>query len=405
VLIVAAVLIAYLPAINNGFIADDYVILHRVDLIKEDPLYLFSVVPENFRFTTYVVFGALRGLFAYDARPFYLFNLLLHAVNCLLLCRIVLEITNNSAIAVAGSVFFAVFQAPQEAVMWLAAMNETLCAFFLFVTVLLWFRGRYFLTSLTFLAALFSKETAVLFVVLLPVMEWLRARRSPVAAYLALAIPAAIFASVFLWTFSRNFQVGQGTYALGTHAVVVFLKSLHRLLWPWGYVAAVIVWRRAKERIPLNARVFAALIPITMLPYVFVTYTNNIPSRQLYLASAIFVMLFAAALWSLPSNRWRRLLTVAFVGFNIFYMWAVKDAQMVKRAAPTTQLREELAKHSPATVRIRGFEYPFGGIANSVALTLPGWRWEDVDLAESCGDCLLLDWDRSALKYHVTVNR
>jgi hypothetical protein len=402
-LILAAVLIAYLPAIDNGFIADDYVILHRIDLLKEDPFYLYSVVPENFRLTTYIAFGTLRGLFEYDSRPFYLFNILLHATNCLLLCRIVRDITRNSAIATATAVFFAVFQAPQEAVMWLAAMNETLCAFFLFVTLLLWFKNRYYLASLTFFVALFSKETAVLFVLLLPVIEWLRGRRSPTTAYLALAVPAAIFASIFLWTFGENFQVGQGTYALGFHALVVFFKSLHRLLWPWGYIAALSVWWMVKEKVSHNAVAWAALIPITMLPYVFVTYASNIPSRQVYLPSAILLGLFAVALWTLPSKVYRHVLIAAFVAFNIFYMWTVKDAQMVKRAAPTTQLREELARHSPTSVRIRGFEYPFAGVANTVALTLPGWRWEDVDLAESCRQCLFLDWDRPALRYRVQI--
>jgi hypothetical protein len=402
-LIIAAAIIAYLPAIDNGFIADDYVILHRLDLLKVDPFYLHSVVPENFRLTTYIVFAALRGLFGYQAWAFYVFNMILHAVNCLLLCRIVRDVSQNSIVAVWSGVFFAVFQAPQEAVMWLAAMNETLCAFFLFVTFLLWFSGRYTLAAISFFAALFSKEMAALFVVLLPLIQWYRGRRVPLETYLALGAPAALFASVFVWTWKGNFQVEQGTYAPGLHAALVLFKSLHRLFWPWGYVTAISVWWTARQKIDRRALAWAALIPITMLPYIFVTYTNNIPSRQVYLSSAIFLPLLVSGLFELRSMAYRNVLVCAFVVFNILYMWTVKDRQMVRRAVPTTELREELARHSPTTVRIRGFEYPIANMASAVALTVPGWRYDEVRLAESCKRCLFLEWDREALKYHATA--
>jgi len=85
--IIAAAIVAYAPAINNGFIADDYMILRRIDLLKADPFYLLAVVPENFRLTSYAVFGALRSIFGYDFAAFYAFNILLHIVNCLLCAR------------------------------------------------------------------------------------------------------------------------------------------------------------------------------------------------------------------------------------------------------------------------------------------------------------------------------
>lgn len=402
-LIFAAAIIAYLPALNNGFIADDYVILYRLDLLKADPFYLHSVVPENFRLTTYLVFASLRAVFGYQAWAFYLFNMALHAVNCLLLCRIVSDVTKNSTVAIWSGVFFAVFQAPQEAVMWLAAMNETLCAFFLFVTFLLCFRGRYTFAAISFFAALFSKEMAVLFVVLLPLMEWFRGRRLPLEAWLALGAPSALFASVFLWTFKGNFQVAQGTYAPGFHAAVVLVKSLHRLIWPWGYLVAISVGWTVRQKIDRRALGWIALVPITMLPYIFVTYTNNIPSRQVYLASSIFLPLLVTGLFWLRSTSYRNAVLGIFVVFNIFYMWSVKDGQMVRRAAPTTELRNELARHSPTTVRIRGFEYPFANMESAVALTVPGWRYDQVRLAESCRRCLFLDWDREALHYRVTA--
>ena len=76
---------AYLPILNNGFIADDYVILKRVEVLKTQPLYLFQVPPENFRLVSYIVFGFLKAIAGYHAWPFYVFNIGLHVTNIILL--------------------------------------------------------------------------------------------------------------------------------------------------------------------------------------------------------------------------------------------------------------------------------------------------------------------------------
>jgi hypothetical protein len=400
-LIVAAAVIAYLPAVNNNFIADDWVILHRVDVLKEDPLYLSESVPENFRFTSYVVFGALKHLFGYNAVPFYVFNILLHVLNCLLLSAVVREITGDEGTAWLAGVFLAVFQAPQEAVMWLAAMNETLSACFIFLTFLLWFQRRQALAALAFIAALYSKESALIVIVLLPLLEWMRGQRPAWRDYWILALPAMLFVVLFSLTLSMNFLVGQGTYALSFRAVPVLLKSLHRLFWPWGYLVIVLAIMSQRGRLSRSLIQWAALIPVTMLPYIFVSYTNNIPSRQTYLASAAFVSLLAAGVLSLSTRTLRAAVATAFIIINVAYMWSVKDAQMEARALPTTSLVEILRKQPPQDVRIRGFEYPVELIPKSVAVSLPGWRWDEVDLDEPCAGCLVLEWNRVAGTYSI----
>src|SRR5881628_1643776 len=80
--------IAYTPALNNGFIADDYVILHRLDLIRAQPLLLFHVPPENFRLTSYIIFGFLKTLVGYDARLSYAVNIAIHLANIGLIYRL-----------------------------------------------------------------------------------------------------------------------------------------------------------------------------------------------------------------------------------------------------------------------------------------------------------------------------
>ena len=113
--------IAYAPALNNGFIADDYVILQRIDLMKVQPLYLFRVPPENFRIVSYAVFGFLKSLAGYDARFFYAVSIAIHVANVALFWRFLAFVLKDEFVSRTAAVLFAVFQAPQEAVMWLAA--------------------------------------------------------------------------------------------------------------------------------------------------------------------------------------------------------------------------------------------------------------------------------------------
>src|SRR5438067_1450815 len=114
--------VAYLPALDNGFIADDYVILQRLDLMRTQPLLLFHIPPENFRLTSYIIFGFLKTLVGYDARLFYAVNITIHFVNIALLYGLLAEVLNDQFVSRTATVLFAVFQAPQEAIMWLAAM-------------------------------------------------------------------------------------------------------------------------------------------------------------------------------------------------------------------------------------------------------------------------------------------
>src|SRR6476619_7265199 len=112
--VIAAV--AYLPILNNGFIADDYVILKRIETLKTQPLYLFQVPPENFRLVSYIIFGALKTLVGYHAPAFYAFNIALHLATIILLSRLLRVLIKDETTIALAVILFGAFQAPQEAV-------------------------------------------------------------------------------------------------------------------------------------------------------------------------------------------------------------------------------------------------------------------------------------------------
>ena len=402
VLLGAAVL-AYASALNNGFIADDFVILARLDVLKTDPLYLLRVAPENFRATSYIVFGALKTAFGPDYHAFYVFNILLHGMNVLLFRRLVRAITDNEALALLAATLFAVFQAPQEAVTWLAAMNETLLAFFILISLICWTRGRYGWALAAYVAALFSKESAPVLLIIIPFLEIERGKPAFSRRYAWLLLPTAVFAGIFFYTLRANFMIEHGTYAFGSHALLVWLNSLHRLVWPWGYVLIPMLWMvNGKWPKPATIARAVAWIAALLVPYIFVTYTNAIPSRQLYLASAGFATLMAAGILKLKSRSLQTAFIASFVVFNVGYLWVRKDAQMEERAAPTTALIEELKKHPPQRALIVNFAYPYPEIAKAATQFATGWQADDIQVngaPEACHGCLVLTWNAAERRY------
>jgi hypothetical protein len=397
--------LAYLPILNNGFIADDYAILKRVEFLKTQPAYLFQIPPENFRWVSYVVFGVLKSLVGYQAWPFYLFNIGLHLANIVLLWSLLRLVVADKTTIRLSVLLFAVFQAPQEAVMWLAAMNETTLAFFAFLTLILWLRKRYIWATLAYSVALFSKESAIVIPILAVLLDLCKEKQIHWQRYLLLAVPSAGFLAIFLFTVSKNFMLSSRSYVFGPQAVLVLVTTLHRFLWPWFYIFLAVVWLRIR-RWPSWSLVGLCLgfVIVTMLPYMFIAYQPSLQSRQLYLASAALMTMFGMLLANLRGTPLMNVVIAAFLAYNIGYLWIRKDGQFEERAAPTTQLLNVLRQHRPQRTIIKNFAYPFPEIASSAALAVPGWELGQVfttDEGIDCDDCLQLEWDAKARRYVV----
>jgi hypothetical protein len=265
---------------------------------------------------------------------------------------------------------FAVFQAPQEAVMWLAAMNEGLQGFFILSSLLLWDKGRHFLSVICFSFALMSKESAVIMLLMLPLWQLACGRPALPRQYLWFFVPASIFSLVFLYTVSTNFMLTSRSYVIGFQAPIVILKTLFRLTWPWLFIViAVLLYNRVRPAIRRRElAAYAAWLAIPMLPYMFINYQHHMPSRQLYMASMVLVSLFARLLYEIRSSALRMVFILGFVIFNIHYLWYKKDPQFEERAISTTQLIRELKQHAPSRVLLIDFPYPQIDIARAAAL-------------------------------------
>jgi hypothetical protein len=399
--VAALCLAAYAPALDNGFISDDYVVLEWIKQWHEDPTFLLRIAPDVFRITSYAILGLLKAAFGYRAAWFYGAAILVHFINCLLLCQLATILSRSRRIGLMAAALFAVVQNPQEAIMWLAAMGDALAAGCVIGALVLWLKDRPAAAALVYGFGLFSKESAAVFLILVPLVDFCRhGRIAPRARYLYLLPPTLVFAAVFLWNASHNYMITNGTYAFGLHGLVVWGFSLHRLLWPWGYLAAGALAVTTRP-VPVRFAIPLLWMMAALTPYIFLTAQNHVPSRHTYLASMGLAAGIALAVAELRSARFARVLMAAFVGCNIAYLWLVKDRQFEVRAAPTTRLIESLSALRPGPVRIVGFPL-LPGMATTAARHIPGWDPAMVLLdapPESCPDCQLLRWEPATATY------
>jgi hypothetical protein len=88
-------------------------------------------------------------------------------------------------------------------------------------------------------------------------------------------------------------------------------------------------------------------IILGMLPYSFLTYMNQLPSRSIYLASAGLAFLVGAALVQLQQQRQRALwviLIVIVLGTNLEILWVKKMSQFRERSEPSELLKQAVAQ-------------------------------------------------------------
>ena len=251
-LLVVAVFFAYQPAWHAGFIWDDdvYVTLNRL-LTAPDGLkrIWFSLdSPSQYFPLTYTTFWLERMLWGLNPAGYHWVNILLHAVNALLVWWLLKRLRVPGAWLAAG--IFALHPVQVESVAWITERKNVLSLFFCLLTLLAWIefvgeRGkrwwRYYLPALILYGlALCSKTTACTLPAALLLVLWLqgkpvdRVRVLQVLPFLALGVGMGL---VTVWweryhqgTEGEMFSFGPVERVLmASHAVWFYLG---KLVWP-----------------------------------------------------------------------------------------------------------------------------------------------------------------------------
>jgi hypothetical protein len=352
--------LAYAPALGLPLIEDDYPNLAQSQVygapsalpaLAGHPVYRVRSTSE---WTMYWMWR-LAGL-----RPwaYHLLSLALHIVNTWLLFAICLAWPQFRPAAFWAAAFFAVAEGHQEAVMWFSAINELWLFLFGALALWAWRKDRAWGVA-PFTLALISKESAVillpLFYLAAPHRNW--RRWLPYAA-----VAAVVTGSIFLGP--ATFRFGDGSFSWRAPFWITWPRGVARVLWPWGWLALAAVWITRDRKALQTAGLALAWIAIALLPYAFLTYSTEIPSRQTYLASAGLAMLVGLALSRMPDlyfpGRYVPGFRVAWAVMaliviqNIGYLWTKKRSQFLERAAPTEQLIA-FARRTPGPIWVRDF--------------------------------------------------
>jgi hypothetical protein len=352
-------LLAYAPALPLPLIEDDYPSLTQAQVLG-GPQHLSDVFHHSvFRVRATSVWCMYWLWKAFHLTPiaYHAFSLLLHILNTWLVWAIAGRWPGLGAGKWPGAgafwaaAFFAVHEGHQEAVMWFTAINELWM--FVFGAAALWFgvmRGRRVLGLVLFFLALISKESAVIFLPLfwLAVPDWRR-----LMPYAILGI--AVTASIFLTRGSANFRFADGSFAPSAAPFwLTWPRGVHRVLWIWGWIAAVWIWLRGDAKRRESALRALVWIAVALLPYIFVTYTTEIPSRQTYLATVGLCFLFGLAMTTITRRSVIAAVAAVVLVHNVGILWVRKRAQFLERAAPTERLIE-LARSTPGPIWVQCF--------------------------------------------------
>jgi Flp pilus assembly protein TadD len=187
-LIVLLVFLAYLPALHGGFIWDDYgYVTNNPLLTAPDGLrrIWFSLdVPAQYFPLTYTTFRIEYAFWGLNPAGYHWVNILLHAMNALLVWRLLKRLSVPGAWLAAA--IFALHPVQVESVAWITELKSVLSLFFILLTLGCWIefvgerskRFWYGLALVFYALALFSKTTACTLPAALLLILWLQ--RKPI---------------------------------------------------------------------------------------------------------------------------------------------------------------------------------------------------------------------------------
>ena len=350
---------AYLPVFQLPFIADDYVMIPLArSYAAQNWVPLWHDVDWRTRAVYMFLTAAVDRAFWFAPQPFYAVNILLHALCAALVYAAGLWMELGFTAAFWAACFFAIQEGHQEAIMWVSASHELLVFLFGMAAWICWVKWlqqgswRWYAAALAaFLVALGSKESAWAFPLLMVIPALAERRKLGRAAkgLLPFFFLVAVYVA-WIW-FSRVAKPGYGDirFSLSAPWPIVVLKSFWRLMFVWGLAAAaVLVWiggRSGRRKIWIASAWMVAGI----LPYSFLTYMTQIPSRATYIASAGLALLAGCAAERLLENRRQTLLialSAVVLAVNLEILWVKKMAQFRERAEPSELLKQEAAQAS-----------------------------------------------------------
>lgn len=283
--IVLLAVFAFQPAADNKYIWDDYDYVYNNPLLEasdgleriwfglgqesgppgewwriwfgggggDDPVVVACETPQYYPLV-FSTFYVEHGFWGVEAAGYHWTNILLHAVNAVLLFLILRQLGLHVGVAWLAAALFAVHPVEVESVAWVSERKNVLSGFFYLAALLAWLRfsdllraskpGQwwfYLLCLLLFVCALLSKSVTATFPAVAGLAEWLR-RRPINVRLIGLLVPFLVigyFSGLFTAHIEKH-HVGAGGVEWGfTFVERCLIASRALCFYAWKLVAPV----------------------------------------------------------------------------------------------------------------------------------------------------------------------
>ena len=301
-IIVAAILVVYIPAMQSGFVWDDDSMLTNNLVLNENGLYRswFTTAQINYWPITWTSYWAEHKLWGLNPAGYHITNILIHTACALLIWRILVLLKIPAAWLAA--LIFAVHPVNVESVAWIAQRKTILAMLFFLITLLLYlkFEGSndflfYWLSMGTFILAMLSKGSVVgLPIVLLLIVWWRKGtitRRDFLHSLPFFAI-SAVMSCVEIW-FQTNRAIGEDVirndnfFARSAGAGMAVWFYIYKAILPINLIFIYPRW----DINPANWLVYVPLISLIGIFLLFWRYRHSWGKQLLFALSYYVVML------------------------------------------------------------------------------------------------------------------
>ncbi len=188
----------FLNSIGNDFVFDDRIVVERNELVK-DPSQITRIFSTPYHYgyrgantglyrpVTILSFAVNYAVSGFSKHSFHIVNIFLHSLVSLFIFLLLLEIDGRISLAFASSLFFASHPIHTEVVSNIAGRAELLSSLFFIIAFVFLIKSRrsngseralfFSLSLISFLVSLLSKESAIVFPVVIIAYEMIMRRK------------------------------------------------------------------------------------------------------------------------------------------------------------------------------------------------------------------------------------
>lgn len=325
---------------NNFFSGDDWFHLNIVQItsVQEfinffNPDYTAQSAAFYRPLSTQVFFFVFYELFGLWALPYYVFIMALFLLSLLLLCQVVQKLHFSKQVALLTVLIFAMSHTNFTRLNFLSAGQEVFMSCFFLAA--LWSNltnkqsfGTYLRTTLFYILALLSKDNAIVFPVVIIILDWVKDQKIVFSKIIMLAIVTAAYVFLRFIVFDTS-AINIEAYKLNFSPSLIMNTFYFYTVWAIGgpellqdYLASPI---RLIDRYFSDFQMAGVLIIINLLltvaSLVSLVVANLRNASSKYLVPAILFVVTLSPVLFLPQHKFALEMSIPMMCFALGIAW------------------------------------------------------------------------------------